>query len=226
MYNLNKKKRIIIGVIAIIIIGYICYYVYAKDENKNTEFENNLEIENPKDENNEIDENIIVHISGAVNKEGVIQLKMNSRISDAIEMAGGLRDNANTKNINLAYKLEDGMKIYIPTIEEQENKTDIDKNITDNEGKENLTNDFVTTSSGTSDSNSQNVQNEQIVKVNINSATQEQLESLPGIGPSTANKIINYRNENGKFNKIEDIKEVSGIGDAKFNKLKEFITVK
>ena len=226
MYNLNKKQRIIIGVIAIIIIGYICYYVYAKDENKNTEFENNLEIENPKDENNEIDENIIVHISGAVNKEGVIQLKMNSRISDAIEMAGGLRDNANTKNINLAYKLEDGMKIYIPTIEEQENKTDIDKNITDNEGKENLTNDFVTTSSGTSDSNSQNVQNEQIVKVNINSATQEQLESLPGIGPSTANKIINYRNENGKFNKIEDIKEVSGIGDAKFNKLKEFITVK
>ncbi len=92
MYNLSNKQRIIIGVIAIIIIGSACYYIYAKDESKNAEFENleienNLKIENISSEDNEIDEYILVHVSGAVNKEGVVKLKMNSRISDAIEMA-------------------------------------------------------------------------------------------------------------------------------------------
>ena len=61
--------------------------------------------------------------------------------------------------------------------------------------------------------------------VNINSATQTDLESLPGIGPSTAIKIINYRNENGKFKSIEDLKNVSGIGEAKFNNIKKYVCV-
>ena len=90
MYNLDKKQRIILGVIAVIIICLICYYLYAKDEDKNTEFENNLEIENNSKDNENVketleDEHILVHISG--NKEGVVELKMDSRISDAIEMA-------------------------------------------------------------------------------------------------------------------------------------------
>lgn len=68
--------------------------------------------------------------------------------------------------------------------------------------------------------------NKQEGKVNINIATQAQLETLPGIGPSTANKIISYRKEKGKFNKIEDIKEVSGIGNDKYNKIKDLISIK
>ena len=92
MYNLDKKQRIILGVIAVIIICLICYYLYAKDEDKNAEFENNLEIENNSKDNENAketleDEHILVHVSGAVNKEGVFELKMDSRISDAIEMA-------------------------------------------------------------------------------------------------------------------------------------------
>ena len=63
-------------------------------------------------------------------------------------------------------------------------------------------------------------------KININKATESELESLPGIGPSTAQKIINYRNEKGKFNNIEDIKNVSGIGDSKYNNIKDLISIK
>ena len=93
MYNLDKKQRIILGVIAVIIICLICYYLYAKDEEKNAGFENNLEIENNISKDNENIEStekdgcILVHVSGAVNKEGVFELKMDSRISDAIEAA-------------------------------------------------------------------------------------------------------------------------------------------
>ena len=116
------------------------------------------------------------------------------------------------------------MKIYIPTNEEKEEQSNM--NGINNTEKENLTEKYVTTSSGTSKNNSENTLTNQSTKVNINTATQTQLESLPGIGPSTSVKIINYRNEKGKFTKIEDIKEVSGIGDAKFEKIKDFITVK
>jgi competence protein ComEA len=84
---------------------------------------------------------------------------------------------------------------------------------------------YITTSSGVISDNTKS-SNTQDVKVNINTATQTQLETLSGIGPSIAAKIIAYRQENGKFQKIEDIKEVSGIGDSKFEKIKDYIVVK
>ena len=122
-----------------------------------------------------------------------------------MKIAGGLKEEADLKQINLAYVLEDGMKINIPSKNESRNEA---SNNTENyTTKENL--------------NSSN--NAKTSKVNINSATQTELETLPGIGPSTALKIINYRKEKGKFNKIEDIKNVNGIGESKFNKIKEFI---
>ena len=98
------------------------------------------------------------------------------------------------------------MKIHIPTIEETTNKTE-----------------NYTVSSELDNNNSSNTQQN---KININTATQEQLETLPGIGPSIATKIINYRKEKGKFKNIEDIKQVSGIGESKFEKIKNYITVK
>ncbi len=107
------------------------------------------------------------------------------------------------------------MKIHIPTKQEKETK------------------DYVTTSSGVAEEANQepgnlnnSSQTTKNTKVNINTATGTQLETLPGIGPSTANKIVTYRKENGKFATIEDIKEVSGIGEAKFNKIKDLICVK
>ena len=121
-------------------------------------------------------------------------------------MAGGVKENADLTNINLAQVLEDGVKIYIPIKEEQVLEEKTSKNVEVNNIK-------------LEDSNKTNI-------VNINTANQTQLETLPGIGASTALKIINYRKQNGKFNNIEDIKQVSGIGESKFNKIKNFIKVK
>lgn len=221
MYNFNKKQKIILGILVAIVAVFIFYYVYAKDENTNEklELENNIEIQEEEVKEEYIDDTILVHVSGAVVKEGLIELKVESRISDAIDKAGGVREDASTEDINLAYKLEDGMKIHIPTKEEKANAIS-----TNTIYEEDKTDQYITTSSGVSDTtNNEKVKN---TKVNINTATQSLLETLPGIGTSTATKIINYRNEKGKFVKIEDIKEVSGIGDAKFEKIKDLISVK
>lgn len=134
---------------------------------------------------------------------------------------GGVREDAYTDDINLAYKLEDGMKIYIPTKQEKESANTIDTSRTTEAESES----YITTSSGVV-VNSEESESIQSSKVNINTATQTQLETLSGIGPSTAAKIIAYREENGKFTKIEDIKNVSGIGESKFEKIKDDIVVK
>ena len=104
--------------------------------------------------------------------------------------------------------LEDGQKVYIPTKEEEQIITTI---ITDGDGQE------IQNGESTNAKTSK--------KTNINTATQTQLEQITGIGEATAKKIIEYRNENGKFKTIEDIKNVSGIGEAKFNQMKEYIEV-
>ena len=137
-------------------------------------------------------------------------MKNNSRMIDAIDKAGGLRDEADIRNINLAYIIEDGMKIHIPSKEEKES-TIIAEGNTDSEIVK--------------QSNVIKSDNNKKSKININTATKTDLETLPGIGESTALKIIEYRKEKGKFKLKEDIKQVNGIGDSKFNKIKELITV-
>lgn len=216
--NSNKEKIKKIGIIIIIMVLIIGYFIYQRKNEftiKEEELSNENTIKEPKEEKSK---KIIVHISGAVKQEGVVELEENSRIADAIEKVGGLKENAETKEINLAYKLEDGMKIYIPAKEEIQNKESQEAN------KENQ---YVY--EGTKENNSQRNSEEKNIsvnkKVNINKASQEELDNLPGIGPSTASKILEYRKQNGNFKNIEDIKEVSGIGEAKFEKIKEMITV-
>ena len=87
MYNLEKKQKIVLSAIAIIIIGSICYYIYAKEEKENTQIINNLEIQSTEEQKEDKENHIIVHVSGAVKKEGVVELEENSRIADAIEKA-------------------------------------------------------------------------------------------------------------------------------------------
>ena len=230
MYEFNKKQKIIMVVIGSMIIIAFLYYIYTKEDDSIISTEENV-IENIVGDSEENEENtkeeigkIIVHVSGAVNKEGIVELEENSRISDAINKAEGLKENADTKNINLAFKLEDGMKIYIPTIGEktEENEQSQNKNRIDETSK------YVTSSSGVVQEEQTNEQSEEKKneKININTATQTELETLPGIGPSTSLKIVNYREEKGKFKTIEDIKEVSGIGDAKYENIKDLICVK
>ena len=198
--KINKKQKIIlISIIAILATG-ISYYAYSKE---NTEYEmSNLELKNniPNEQKEEGNlkqaekTKIKVHVSGAVNQEGVIELDEGARIVDAIEKTGGFTEEAYTKEINLAHLLEDGVKIYIPTkkeIEEKENNVVVNKNETITQAK------YSTRETNTSNINNLTKSNNS--KININTATKEQLDTLPGIGVSTAEKIIQYRKEKGKF---------------------------
>jgi len=208
---LNKKQKIIIMIIAIFMVLFIGFYIVRKTNSSQyveLETEENEIIENiiKKEEILEDEkQNVIIHVVGEVKKQGIVQVKENSRISDVIEAAGGATSEADLSKINLAYAVKDGQKIYVPNINDE---TDIEI-VIENAG-ENVLED----------------NNEKSSKVNINTATQTELETLNGVGPSTALKIINYRKENGNFERIEDIKNVPGIGDAKFESLKESICIK
>lgn len=226
MKELNKKTKIIIIAILVVLLGAIIYYVYGRKTPENNQNaiipyedetiqskENN--ISEDKSEENDT-EKIIIYIAGAIKKEGVYELEEGSRISDAIEQAGGLKEEADITNINLAYKLEDGMKIRIPT-QTENNEKDINK----------ISEEYITKNSGLETENTiEDTKKEKEEKLDINKATQEELETLSGIGPSTANKIIQYRKDNGNFKNIEDLKNVNGIGESKYNEIKEKIIVK
>ncbi len=144
---------------------------------------------------------IVVDIGGEVVSPMVVELDEGSRVGDAIEAAGGITENADLTDINRAAFVEDGEKIYIPAAE------------IEGEGEEG-----DTSSSGYTVSRGDG-------KININTADSVQLQELDGIGPATAQKIIDYRKENGRFSSIEDIKNVSGIGDKSFEKIKDRIKV-
>lgn len=166
------------------------------------------------------DNKIYVYVAGEVNNKGVVILNEGSRIIDAIESAGGTTDNADISKINLAYILEDGTKVNIPSKEE----------LRRNEGFKHIINGADESGDGeylseNNDGIKSKENNKKNSMVNINIASQTELETLPGIGPSLALKIINYRNENGKFKTVDDIKNVSGIGENKFKELKIHITV-
>lgn len=215
----NKQK--VVFTILIIILILVGIYVYnirfnSSEDDIDTENVNNINlVENFLDTNenkNEKDNLIIVHITGAVKKNGIVKLIQGARIYDAIEMAEGSLENADLSKINLAYTLEDGQKIYIPFIGEA---------IENSEEQEYITSNFGNNSSIIQDNNKG-----ESGKVNINTANQTELETLPGIGTATAEKIIDYRNKNGKFSTIEDIQNVKGIGQAKYENIKENICVK
>lgn len=211
MNKINKKNKIII--IVIIFLIAIFYYFFSNnnyDEITYSDELNNINVENTvnNSEKKEEKKTIIVYVAGAVLNPGVYEFEENNRIANAIEKAGGLTEEADISKINLAYLLEDGMKINIPThtqIEEEKNMNEEDL-VSQEAGAEKI--------------------KETNKKININTATQSELETLPGIGNSTALKIIAYRNENGKFNSIDDIMNVKGIGNSKFENIKEFIYVK
>lgn len=245
MRKITKKQKIIIIVILIIVAATVCYYAYAKEKDNTIEElgieSNETQIENSEgnSEKNNNKTTIKVHISGAVQNEGVIELEENSRIADAVEKAGGYTEDASVEEINLAYMLEDGMKIKIPTKEEVKNQTQPQNWIqTDYQaaGQEeyqsseqsqiqSIGGQTQNTNISYATSSKSNKSNKTTQKVNINTATQAELETLPGIGENTAIKIITYRKEQGKFKSIEDIKQVSGIGESKYKKMKDLITI-
>ena len=176
-------------------------------------FENSNEVDVSSQISPEAENTIVIHITGEVKNSGVFTLKEGSRIDDAIKAAGGATKNADLDEINLAYELQDGQKIYIPNKKDKE-KSDEKVYITSESGNNVVVQENTVENGGNSK------------KVNINTASQSELETLPGIGESIANRIIEYREQNGKFAKPEDIQNVKGIGTAKYNKIKDLISVK
>jgi len=215
-HTFEQNKKLMIKVIAGVIFLVIAFSVYLIKE---ISAEEDITLSEMPEESTElIDETttaaieekimILIDVAGAVNNPSVVELPEGSRIYQAIEKAGGLKESADLRSTNQAEILTDGQKIYIPTKEELEG--------TDSTKKSGGTISFTLpydTSSGSSG------------LININTADSAKLQELTGVGPSTAEKIISYRNENGKFNRIEDIKNVSGIGEKTFEKLKDKITV-
>lgn len=201
MKNTDIKVKILIACMVVIIIVTIGLYLYkdSKDE-EYIYYEENDTNEVSSEENETKEEMITVHIVGEIKYPGVVVLKNGDRIVDAIEAAGGETENADLNKLNLAYILSDGDKIYVPNKNDENeiyNTTTVENEVSSKEQE----------------------------SININTATLEELTELPGIGEATANKIIEYRKQNGKFETIEDIKNVPGIGDSKFENLKDKIKV-
>lgn len=208
---LNKDKLpYLIIVFLLLIIGYQYYDNHSKDDakeflkintagiidNKKKSLDENtkeLEFEKAPEESEEI----MVHISGAVNSPGILRLDSSKRVVDALDLAGGARDDADLDRVNLAARLHDEEKIYIPKVGEvQENMTTL-----------------VSSPSSSGPAS----------KININSADLSELTKIPGVGEKTAQKILDYR-ANNSFSSIEDIKNVPGIGDKKFESMKDYIS--
>lgn len=161
----------------------------------------------PTEEQNETDnsekqmpDKVVVDVKGQVLVPGVYTLPQGSRVLDAIQLAGGILPSAEEKALNLAAKLVDEMVIYVPLIGETEGPLTIPSAPDSSSTKSTL--------------------------ININSVDETTLMTLPGIGPSKAKAILAYREEKGLFQKIDELKEVSGIGDSTFDSLKDFISIK
>jgi competence protein ComEA len=204
MFNLSNQEKITIIFLLIVIIIGIGIILY-----KNFNNEDNLAINSPSNfsENNIAEKievpSVIIHISGAVKNPGVYKLKSIDRVVDAVKIAGGITERANPDAINLAALLKDGQKIIIPYKISNQVTVESDKNIEE----------VYSSSSSPSD------------QININTADDNTLQSLPGIGPVLSKKIMDYRNQNGLFEVIDDIKDVSGIGEKKFEGIKDLICV-
>ena len=198
----NFKKIIFLSIIVGVLAIYLVYHYVTNSSSEYIEENIYIETNNQPEEKNKI----FLHITGEVNAPGIIEIDEGARLADVIEAAGGFTENADINKINLAYIVKDGQKINIPNV----NYVDTNSYITENMG-ENIIIEDITASS--------------MNLVNINTATQTELETLTGIGPSTALKIIKYREENGKFKTIEEIKNVAGIGDSKFEAIKDEICV-
>ncbi len=220
MNKFTQNKKLMIKVIAGVIFIAVAFAFYLMKSNDSdgdlvlSDFsseETPIQTETTK---SAVEETvmIIVDVSGAVVNPCVAELPDGSRVYEAVEKAGGFTPEAETNVINQAEILTDGQKVYIPTKKEVAGET-VNKNTQTTQNSTSSYAPVYSTGSGQSG------------KININTADSTGLQELTGVGPSTAEKIINYRNENGKFKTIEDLKNVSGIGDKTFEKLKDKITV-
>ena len=221
----NVVKLIVIAIV--IVIGSIISiknlkdinegYIVSDIENKNEVYEESKTIDINNNTKNimqiskvetSLNDKVTIYISGEVKNPGVVELKYDARLADGVDLCGGLTEDANLNGINLAMKIKDEGHYIIPKVGEETKDTVVNDNEYRNEN--NTLNE--------PESNNDN-------KININTADLSELDSLPGFGQVTAQKIIEYRQEHTKFNSIEELMNIKGIGEKKFNNVKDYIYV-
>lgn len=213
LWERMKEYRLFIFLLLLTLVGGSYLYFFQSEE----------EMVLPLDEEHDIRENIdkeqgnqnpavqdvkkiMVDVKGAIKSPGVYELDEGMRVNDAIRVAGGLNEDADVTRVNLAAFLVDGQVVYIPTVNEEESvwlnlsNSGEDPTLANSQGNDSL--------------------------VNVNTATLEELDALPGIGPSKAKAIIEYREEHGPFTDVKQLGEVSGIGEKTLEKLLPYIRVK
>lgn len=198
--DLTKRERYGLIIFIIVIITVVSYFYYSNNKkNSINVIAQDSKVSGDSNENTTSKNEISVYICGEIIKPGVYNLSENDRLINLIEMAGGFTQKADSQAVNLSEKLKDEDFIKIPSIIINSNGEFVAAN-----------NTTLAQSTG---------------KVNINTATREQLETLPRIGEAIAQRIIDYRESNGRFKDINEINNVSGIGDKIFESLKDKITV-
>ena len=204
MFQIGRREQLVILIVLTVLVfwGGYRYAQYKLTDNQPM-------LVQPEDDEQTNTAEQVVHVVGAVEKPGVYRMKADARVIDAVEQAVP-KPEADLSRINLAAPLEDGKQIVVPEAVQQEMLPEL--------GAAQLTVQPFQPSAGYTGAASSG-------KININTAGADQLDTLPGIGPALAERIIQYRETNGGFKSLEELKEVSGIGDKKFADLKDLITI-
>ena len=223
-----RKQILVVVLFTLLITSCISLYVVkfnktSKEKNKKQEIvlteKKEVQEKKVEKENNSI---IMVDIKGEVANPGIYTLEGTKRVIDVINMAGGITKNADTSVLNLSKKLKDEMVIIVYSYYEVKNFSyikEVEKKVQTecSKGINNIQNDACIEENEVTEETSS--------IISINTATKEELMTLTGIGEKKAEDIIKYREENGEFTSIEDIKNVKGIGDSLFEKIKDYITL-
>ncbi len=202
--NQNKKNYIkVLLVLLVFVVAGVIFSCSMKNKAKKAEeavvLEEETTLAEAESTETESEEPLCVHVCGSVNQPGVYYLKQGARIHEAVELAGGLTEEADTEYVNLAKEAEDGVQIYIPSKEE--------------------------VASGTVPQEAEAEAASEDGLVNINTAGLDELKTLPGIGDIKAEAIVSYRESAGNFASIEEIMNVAGIKESSYEKIKEHIRV-
>ncbi len=217
----NKKAVTIAAIVLLVAVSMIAYIVkqstgesFLLQSEMDSEIGTEEDSETIPEPHTEAEVTLVVDVAGEVNLPSVYVFSEGARVYEAIDAAGGLTESADTRNTNLAAHLIDGTKLFIPSTKEVENEI-IKAGEASGSG---FAGDYTYSVKKDKPSSKSGL-------ININTADSNELQRLTGVGPATSEKIIAYRGEYGKFSKIEDLMNVSGIGEKTFEKLRNFIIV-
>ena len=229
-FTYRHKKEIILvclGLVLLLVIGFVFIYKnFTADDNEDENIVLNTKNDTKKDEEEEEEIYYQVDIKGEVINPGIYTVKEGSRVIDVIRLAGYLTEVADTSVLNLSKKVKDEMVIIVYSYDEVENFT-ATKEKEEIEQEACLSQNGIQNDACIKDSTDDTSSSSVVIsgKVSLNTATLDELMTLPGIGEAKAQAIIEYREEVGAFQNIEELKEVNGIGDSIFDQIKENITI-